>query len=131
MTPADTDELIRQVIGGDAAAIALLLDQARTSSDLRLLVAAALTGAGASQVLTRAAAVAVDTHDRQLVVIAAAYLGGEVDRAAGLACDHLLDHPESLLVTWIATQLAAAEPAPTRIAPAPPITSHHAQKETS
>jgi hypothetical protein len=132
MTPADTAELIRQFLGGDADAIARLADQARTSSDPRLLVAAALAGAGAPEVLTRAAAAAADTHDRQLVAIAAAYLDGNVDRAAALASDHLVDHPESLLVAWI----AAAEPAAIRLAPAPAPNGphhdqHHDQKETS
>lgn len=101
MTPADTDTLIRQVIGGYAEATARLVDQARSSDEPRLLVAAALLGP-AGELLARAALVAVNTRDRQLVAIAAAHLAGDVDQVDALARDHLVDYPDSILVAWIA-----------------------------
>ena len=42
------------------------------------------------------------TRDRQLVAIAAAHLDGDHDRVHTLARDHLADHPDHLLVAWIA-----------------------------
>ena len=47
-----------------------------------------------------------NTRDRQLVAIAAAYLAGDSDRVDALARDHLVDHPDSLLVAWIAAGAA-------------------------
>jgi hypothetical protein len=108
MTQADTDRLIRQFIGGDAAATAGILEQARTSHEPILLVAAALADPTATDLLPRALKLAVSTRDRQLVAIAAAHLGGDGDRVDVLARDHLVDHPDNILVAWIA---AAAHPA--------------------
>ncbi len=101
MTPADTDTLIRQVIGGDSAASARLVDRARSSDEPRLLVTAALLGP-AVDLLARATVVAVSTRDRQLVAIAAAHLDGDTDQVDALARDHLVDYPDSILVAWIA-----------------------------
>ena len=67
-----------------------------------MLVAAALVGPAAPDLLARAAAPAVTTRDRQLVAIAAAHLAGDADRVDVLARDHLADHPDNLLVAWIA-----------------------------
>jgi hypothetical protein len=45
---------------------------------------------------------AATTRDRQLVAIAAAHLHGQRDLVDALARDHLVDHPDSVLVAWIA-----------------------------
>jgi hypothetical protein len=45
---------------------------------------------------------AATTRDRQLVAIAAAHLRGERDLVDALARDHLADHPDNVLVAWIA-----------------------------
>jgi hypothetical protein len=52
--------------------------------------------------LTRATELASTARDRQLIVIAAAHLDGDTERVDALARDHLADHPDSLLVAWIA-----------------------------
>ena len=100
MTDADPDLLIRQFIAGDPAAARTLLVLAATGTDPPLLVAAALIEPGR---LDRAAAAARSTRDRQLVAIAAAHLGGDRERVDFLAREHLTDHPDNLLVAWIAT----------------------------
>jgi len=100
MTDTDTQRLIRRFIGGDPAAAADIAARAGRADDPAVLVAAALIGATR---LDRAAALAVTTRDRQLVAIAAAHLDGDHDRVHTLARDHLADHPDHLLVAWIAT----------------------------
>ena len=45
---------------------------------------------------------AATTRDRQLVAIATAHLRGERDLVDALARDHLVDHPDNVLVAWIA-----------------------------
>jgi hypothetical protein len=52
--------------------------------------------------LERAGAVAATTRDRQLVAIAGAHLNGRRDLVDALARDHLVDHPDNVLVAWIA-----------------------------
>lgn len=102
MTQADTDSLIRQLIGGDSGAIAGLVDGARTSKDPILIVAAALVGPGAVDLLARATGLAANTQERQLVVIAAAHVAGDADLVDAFAREHLVDYPDSILVAWIA-----------------------------
>ena len=51
--------------------------------------------------LDRAAGVATTTRDRQVVAIAVAHVAGDADRVDVLARDHLVDHPDSVLVAWI------------------------------
>jgi hypothetical protein len=109
MTPADTATLLRQVIGGDAAATAHLVDRARSSDEPLLLVTAALVGPAGPDLLARATVSAATTRDRQVVAIAAAHLAGDSDRVDALARDHLVDYPDSILVAWIA---AEGPPAP-------------------
>jgi hypothetical protein len=98
----DTDTLIRQLIGGDQGAATQIADRARTSDEPILLVAAALADPTARELLTRATELASSTRDRQLTAIAAAHLDGDTERVDALARDHLADHPDSLLVAWIA-----------------------------
>jgi hypothetical protein len=96
MTRVDTDRLIRQFIGGDPI----------------LLVAAALIDPAAPGLLERANASAATTSDRQLVAIAAAHIARDADRVDALARDHLVDHPDNILVAWIAGAAKAALRAP-------------------
>ena len=98
----DTDLLIRRLIGGDRAAAARITDRARTSDEPVLLVAAALLDPSTPELLARATARASSTRDRQLTAIAAAHLAGDGERVDALARDHLADHPDNLLVAWIA-----------------------------
>jgi hypothetical protein len=98
----DTDLLIRRLIGGDHGAAARIADRARTSDEPILLVAAALLDPATPELLARATALAASTRDRQLTAIAAAHLAGDGERVDALARDHLADHPDSLLVAWIA-----------------------------
>ncbi|HTF11675.1 MAG TPA: hypothetical protein VK659_26210, partial [Asanoa sp.] len=69
-----------------------------------LLVAAALVAGAPGNLLTRAAGTAVTTRDRQLVAIATAHLDGDKDRLDGFVRDHLAEHPDNVLVAWIAAQ---------------------------
>jgi hypothetical protein len=67
-----------------------------------------MTGPGTDQLiaaalLMRAAETASTTRDRQVVAIATAFLDGELDRVEVLAREHLVDHPDDVLVAWIAT----------------------------
>jgi len=94
-TGADLDRLIRHFIAGVAV-------HAASTSEPALLVAAALIDPAASGLLDRAAAAARTTRDRQLVAIAAAHLDGDADRVDALAREHLADHPDHVLVAWIA-----------------------------
>jgi hypothetical protein len=121
MTQPDT-ELIRRLISGDAAATAGIVDRARASDEPGVLVAAALVDPAAPDLLARAAELAASTRDRQLVAIAAAHLAGDSDRVDALARDHLVDHPDNLLVAWIA---GGAAPLLEPHQPTPP---HHERK---
>jgi hypothetical protein len=70
-------------------------------SEATVLVAAAVVDRR-RDLLRRAGEVARTTRDRQLVAIAAAHLDGDADRVDALARDHLVDHPDNVLVAWIA-----------------------------
>lgn len=102
MTPAETDTLVRQLIGGDPAAAAAILSHATTSTESLVLTAAALLDPDTPELLHRAVAAATDRQDRQLAALAAAHLAGDRDRVTALAREHLLDHPDSVLAAWIA-----------------------------
>ena len=109
------EHLIHQLAVGDAAAIAAIVDASRTSDDPIVLVAAARGGDDPSvlaaaalfvpdgdALLARAAASATTTRDRQLVAIATAHHRGDRQLVDALAREHLVDHPDSVLVAWIA-----------------------------
>jgi hypothetical protein len=102
MTLNDSDKLIRQLIGGETAAAVDIVGRAQTSEDPVVVVAAALIDPGVPELLARGAELAQTTRERQLVAIAAAHLAGDRDLVDALARDHLVDHPDSLLVAWIA-----------------------------
>ncbi len=97
----EPDRVIHELVMGDKAAIADIVEQAHTSEDVTTVVAAALFAPADSELMARAAGLAVTTRDRQLVTIAAAHLRGDTDRVDDLARDHLADHPDSVLVAWI------------------------------
>ena len=102
MASAHPRHLLRRLVVGDDTAVAAIVDAARTSDDPRVLVAAALFASDGDGLLTRAAGVAATTRDRQLVAIATAHRRGDRDLVDALARDHLVDHPDSVLVAWIA-----------------------------
>lgn len=66
------------------------------------LVEAALAAPDGTALLARARHGATSTRDRQVVAVAAAYLHGDHDLVDALARDHLVDHPDSVLVARIA-----------------------------
>jgi hypothetical protein len=99
--PAQPENVIHQLAVGDEASIARIVLQAQTSNDVTSLVAAAFFAPDGSDLMNRAATLAVTTRDRQLIEIATAHLDGDVDRVEDLARDHLADHPDSVLVAWI------------------------------
>ena len=69
---------------------------------IQQLVAAALFASDPDGLMARAADMATTTRERQLVAIAAAHLRGDSDLVDALARDHLVDHPDNVLVAWIA-----------------------------
>ena len=98
------DHLLSRLVVGDDAAVAAILEASRTSDDPLVLVAAALFAPDADALLARAEGVAATTRDRQLVAIAAAHRRGERDLVDALARDHLVDHPDNVLVAYIASR---------------------------
>jgi hypothetical protein len=104
MPPPLPEHLLHQLVVGDAEAIAAITAASRTSDDPMILVAAALfapDGDG-DGLITRAHNAATSTRDRQLVAVATAHLRGDRDLVDALARDHLADHPDNVLVAWIA-----------------------------
>jgi ABC-type uncharacterized transport system ATPase subunit len=102
MPPPHAAHLLGRLVVGDAAAIAAIVEASRTSDDPLILVAAALFAADGDGLLARAEAIAATTRDRQLVAIAGAHRRGERELVDALARDHLVDHPDNVLVAWIA-----------------------------
>jgi uncharacterized protein YbaP (TraB family) len=96
------EQLLHQLMVGDTAAIAAIVEASRTSDDPMVLVAAALFGPDRDGLMARAGGTAATTRDRQLVAIAAAHLRGELNLVDALAREHLVDHPDNVLVAWIA-----------------------------
>jgi hypothetical protein len=115
MPPTVPEHLLHRLVVGDAAAIAAIVEASRTSADPAILVAAALFASDGERLMARAGAMARTTRDRQLVAIATAHLRGEPNLVDALARDHLVDHPDNLLVAWIAgaSHRAAAPQDPT------------------
>ena len=102
MPATHPEQLIHQLVVGDAAAIATIVEASRTSDDPMILVAAALFALDGDDLIARAGGMAATTRDRQLVAIATAYRRGERELVDALARDHLVDHPDNVLVAWIA-----------------------------
>jgi hypothetical protein len=99
--PTESENVLHQLAVGDAAAVAAIVDRAHTSDDVTTMVAAALFAPDPSDLLRRADTVATTTRDRHVVAIAVAHVAGDADRVDALARDHLVDHPDSVLVAWI------------------------------
>jgi hypothetical protein len=97
-----SEQLIHQLAVGDAAAIAEIVAAAQTSDEPMVLVAAALFAPDGAGLMDRAGGMAATTRDRQLVAIAGAHLRGERELVDALAREHLVDHPDNVLVAWIA-----------------------------
>ena len=114
MPPPLPEHLLHQLLVGDRAAITAIVEASRTSDDPSILVAAALFATDGDALMVRAGGLAATTRDRQLVAIAAAHRRGERDLVDALARDHLVDHPDNVLVAWIAgARHRAAAPADT------------------
>jgi hypothetical protein len=96
------NQLLRRLVTGDDAAITAIVEASHTSDDPLILVAAALFAQDGDRLLAQAETVASTTRDRQLVAIAAAHHRGERELVDALARDHLVDHPDNVLVAWIA-----------------------------
>jgi len=95
-------QLLRRLVTGDDTAITAIVEASQTSDDPLVLVAAALFSPDGARLLVRAESLASTTRDRQLVAIAAAHHRGDRETVDALAREHLVDHPDSLLVAWIA-----------------------------
>jgi hypothetical protein len=100
MTDSTTD-LLNRLVFNEASATPEVLRAATTSMSPSLLVAAALVGLG-PEGLQRAGALATTSRDRQLVALGAAYLSGDTGRLDVLVREHLSDHPDNVLASWIA-----------------------------
>jgi hypothetical protein len=98
---AHSENVIHQLVAGGDGSIAEIIEQAQTSDDVTTIVAAALFAPVPGTLLHRASRVATTTRDRQVVAIAVAHVAGDADRVDALARDHLVDHPDSVLVAWI------------------------------
>jgi hypothetical protein len=96
------DDVVRRAIGDDAAAISWIATHADTTEEPMVLVMAALLGRDAAR-LQRALALAGSIRDRQVIAIADAHLRHDRDMVDALARDHLVDHPDSYVVAWIAS----------------------------
>jgi hypothetical protein len=96
------NQLLRRLVTGDEAAITAIVESSQTSDDPLILVAASLFSPQGDRLLGRAEKLASTTRDRQLVAIAAAHHRGDHETVDALARDHLVDHPDNVLVAWIA-----------------------------
>ncbi len=101
--PGDAvDDVVRRAIGEDARAIAWIgAHVGSTVEPLVLVMAALLQGDGALH--ERALLVAGTARERQVIAIADAHLRHDRERVDALARDHLVDHPDSYVVAWIAS----------------------------
>jgi hypothetical protein len=104
--PDDIHHLVRRLIAGDAEARSRIQTLAGSGGSPTVLVAAALVSRDSVELLTRGAAAATTTRDRQLVAVAAAHLVDDEELLDALVRDHLADHPDSILAAWIASQHA-------------------------
>lgn len=101
MTADHLDATIRRAIGGDPVAIDELVAAAPASGDARVITMAALLTGDVTD-LARARTVARTSRSRQIVAIARAHLDGDRELVDALARDHLVDYPDSLIVSWVA-----------------------------
>ena len=99
--PDEITTLLHRLIGGDPDAAGAVLERATTSGSAPLLAAAALVSRDPDR-LVAAGRQATTTRDRQLVALVDAHLRGDADLFDVLVRDHLAEHPDSLLASWIA-----------------------------
>lgn len=97
----DVEWMMRRAIGGDATAAAWVKERAAGERNPVLLALASIL-AGRAELLAGAIDAARTTRDRQIVAITDAHLRGDRERVDALAREHLVDHPDSVLVAWIA-----------------------------
>jgi len=102
VTHVDPAHALHRLAVGDPTAIAEIVEVARTSDDATTLVVAALFAPDGDALLARAGDRAVTTRERQTTAIAAAHLRGDRDLVDALARDHLIEHPDNVVVAWIA-----------------------------
>ena len=98
--------MIRQAIGGDPDGDLVDRRRGRHLATTRRSSSMAAMLDGRVDRLDRAVAVATSRRDRQVVAIARARLVDDDDLVDALARDHLVDHPDSLIVAWIASAAA-------------------------
>ncbi|MEA3215673.1 MAG: hypothetical protein QOJ19_1829 [Acidimicrobiia bacterium] len=98
----DVELMIRRAIAGDDTAISWITAQANSSSVPSIVTMAALLEMQPARI-DRALSIATTSRDRQVAAIASAHLRGEHQLVDALARDHLVDHPDSVLVAWIAS----------------------------
>jgi hypothetical protein len=98
----ESEHLVRRLVSGDEATIVAIVNASQTSEDPLILVAAALFSDDGDALLARAESAAQTTSERQLVAIASAHVRGESALVDALAREHLVEHPDSVLVAWIA-----------------------------
>ena len=99
----DVELVMRRAIGGDGPAMAWVREHAGSHAGGHpALLALAGILEGRVERIAAAMEVARTTRDRQIVAIAGAHLRGEPQLVDALAREHLVDHPDSVLVAWIA-----------------------------
>jgi hypothetical protein len=103
------DDAIRRAIGGDADAVAWIAAHVDTTDAALVIVMVALYERDPIR-LDRARSLALTSRDRQVVEIARAHLDGRSGLVDALARDHLVDHPDSLIVAWIASDAVRGQP---------------------
>lgn len=101
MNSAAVQVLINHLESAAPGSAALSIARLEHSDDPVLVLVAALLGTSPHGPLCHATKLARTTRDRQLVVIAAAHIAGDHDRARALIRDHLVDHPDHPIVAWI------------------------------
>jgi hypothetical protein len=101
----DVERTIRQAIGGDPTAISWIEAHADATVEPTIIAMAALLEGHPARI-GRALAVATTSRDRQVIAIADAHLRGDHQLVDALARDHLVDHPDSFMVAWIASSAA-------------------------
>src|SRR4051794_34488276 len=107
---ADAEKVIHKLVVADRATIAEIVEKARGSGDVTTVVAAAMFAPDPGVLLHHAAGIATTTRERQVVAIAVAHVAGDTERVDALARDHLVDHPDSVLVAWMTANTHPDQP---------------------
>jgi hypothetical protein len=102
----EDEQLIRRLVAGDTEGLHRALGTPSAGDRPVRLVVAALVSDDPHPLLVQANRAARTTRDRQLVAIVTAHVDGDRSRLDVLVRDHLVDHPDSLLAAWIATEQA-------------------------